>query len=147
MEPEEITNKLSDYPKVFADTPVFLYFFEENPDWLDLVVPVFELVEQKEIKLVTSTITTLEVITGFAQENDQESIENFKDMLKEFGVEVLNFERNHVKTAALLRAEYGFKTPDAIQLALTIEESIPAFITNDQQLTAVNKTEVFYLGN
>ena len=147
MEPEEVKNKLGDYSKVFADTPIFLYFFEENPDWIDSVIPAFELAEQKEIKLVTSTITTLEVITGFAQEDDQESIESFKDMLKEFGVEVLNFKREHVEVAAQLRAEHGFKTPDTIQLALTVEEDIPAFLTNDQQLTAVDKTEVFYLGN
>lgn len=146
MEPEQITEELADYARVFVDTPVFLYFFEENPDWLELVVPIFELTEQKKIKLVTSTITTLEVITGFAKKDDQESIEGFKDMLAEFGVEVLNFEKQHVETAARLRAEHGFRTPDAIQLALTIEEDIPAFATNDQQLTRTEETDVFYLG-
>lgn len=126
-----------------------MYFFEENEKWIDLATSVFELVEEKEIILTTSTITTLEVITGFKKEGVEEDIEKFEDMLKDFGIKVLNFERNHVEKAAQLRANYGFRTPDSIQLAIAAEEQIPGFVTNDEQLTTAegNNMEVVYLGD
>lgn len=149
MEQKKLRKQLSSYPKVFADTPIFLYFFEENKRWEETVETIFKLAEQKEFKLVTSTITTLEVITGLKKEKAEEEIKKFKDMLEDFEVEVLDFEEDHVELAARLRADYGFKTPDSIQLAITIEEQISAFVTNDKQLTSIENenTKVVYLGD
>lgn len=149
MEQKKLKEQLSPYGKVFADTPVFLYFFEENEKWIDLAASVFELVEEKEIRLITSTITTLEVITGLKKEGVKEDVESFENMLKDFEIKVLDFKQSHVGKAAQLRSDYGFKTPDSIQLAIAIEEQIPGFITNDKQLTTIEEenTKVVYLGD
>lgn len=148
MGQKKLKKQLSSYSKVFVDTPVFLYFFEENEEWIDLAVIIFELAEEKEVKIVTSTITTLEVITGLKKEGVKQEVEEFEDMLKDFGIEVLNFRRKYVKKAAQIRADYGFKTPDSIQLAIAAKEGIPVFVSNDKELTSIEgEMEVVYLGN
>lgn len=70
-------------------------------------------------------------------------------MLSDFEVEELDFKEKHVDLTAQLRADYGFKTPDSIQLFITIEEQIPAFITNNKRLTSIKKenAKVVYLGD
>lgn len=149
MGQKELKKQLSSYGRVFIDTPAFLYFFEENEEWINLVTSIFELAEDKEIKIVTSTITTLEVITGLKKEGAKHEVEEFQDMLKDFEIEVLNFGQKYVEKAAQLRADYGFKTPDSIQLAIAAKEQTPAFISNDKQLTLMEEDnmEVVYLGN
>ena len=39
--------------------------------------------------------------------------------------------------AARLRAEYGLRTPDAVQVATTLVEKVEGFISNDAQLKKV----------
>ena len=47
--------------------------------------------------------------------------------------------------AAVLRSRYGIKTPDAIQLAIAIENDATLFITNDKRLKNVSEIEVLVL--
>ncbi len=47
--------------------------------------------------------------------------------------------------AAELRAKYGIKPPDAIQLASVIYRNSDVFITNDQRLDAVDEIKVLTL--
>ena len=47
--------------------------------------------------------------------------------------------------AAELRAKYGIKTPDAIQLASVIFKNGDVFITNDNRLDAVEEINVLTL--
>ena len=45
-------------------------------------------------------------------------------------------------TSAKLRAQYGIKTPDAIQLAIGIENNGSLFITNDKALKKIKEIKV-----
>lgn len=47
--------------------------------------------------------------------------------------------------AAELRARYGFRLPDALQLAVAIEERCEAFLTNDRRLARVTELRVLVL--
>ena len=49
--------------------------------------------------------------------------------------------------AAELRAKYGIKTPDAIQLASVISKNGEVFITNDERLDAVKEIKVLTLSD
>ncbi len=44
------------------DTVAFIYFIEENPEFLPLLEPVFEQVDRGQRKIVTSSVTLLEVL-------------------------------------------------------------------------------------
>ena len=47
--------------------------------------------------------------------------------------------------AAELRAEYGIKTPAAIQFAIAMENNATLFVTNDMDLKRVRGIEVLVL--
>ena len=47
--------------------------------------------------------------------------------------------------AAQLRAKYGFRTPDAVQLASVIQKKGDVFITNDRGLKNVKEIKILTL--
>src|SRR5439155_10564186 len=47
---------------VGLDTVAFIYFIEEHPDYLPLLDPIFEAVDQGALHVVTSSLTLLEVL-------------------------------------------------------------------------------------
>jgi len=47
-----------------------------------------------------------------------------------------------VERATLLRADYNFKTPDALHLASGIEENADVFVTGDGQLVRCKEIRV-----
>jgi hypothetical protein len=49
------------------------------------------------------------------------------------------------RRAADLRADYRFRTPDAIQLAAALVQGATAFLTNDKKLKPVSEVEVLIL--
>lgn len=49
--------------------------------------------------------------------------------------------------AAIIRANYNIKTPDALQLATAIIHQADYFLTNDEQLKRVNDLEIITLSN
>jgi len=49
--------------------------------------------------------------------------------------------------AAELRANYGLRTPDALQIAIAIENNGTLFITNDKGLEKIKEVEVLVLDN
>lgn len=48
-------------------------------------------------------------------------------------------------TAAALRARYGLKTPDALQVATALTENCEAFLTGDKGLRRVTELRVLVL--
>jgi predicted nucleic acid-binding protein len=48
-------------------------------------------------------------------------------------------------TAARLRAKYGLRTPDALQIATAIAESATGFIGNDRAFERVTEVEILLL--
>lgn len=47
--------------------------------------------------------------------------------------------------AAQIRAEYGFKSPDALQLAIAVHHSADYFLTNDKRLISFKELEIIIL--
>jgi predicted nucleic acid-binding protein len=47
--------------------------------------------------------------------------------------------------AAVIRAKYGFKTPDSLQLATAIVRKADYFLTNDIALKQINEIKVIVL--
>jgi len=47
--------------------------------------------------------------------------------------------------AAILRASYGLKTPDAIQLATALISASDAFLTNDEGMPGIEGVQVLIL--
>lgn len=58
------------------------------------------------------------------------------------GIEIVDITTSIAEQAAMLRAKYGLRTPDAIQLATSIEVAADIFLTNDTRLESVSEIAV-----
>ncbi|HET7321991.1 MAG TPA: PIN domain-containing protein, partial [Longimicrobiaceae bacterium] len=54
-------------------------------------------------------------------------------------------DRSQLRTAAQLRARYGVRRPDALQLAAAVSTGCTAFLTNDRRLPNIAGMKVVTL--
>jgi predicted nucleic acid-binding protein len=93
---------------------------------------------------VTSVLTITELLTGPYKSKNFQLVEEYRSTL--FSFPNLTFREMDYEIAnqtAQLRAEYGLKTPDAIQLATALLEKADVFITNDTDFKRVKFPVVF----
>ena len=128
---------------VALDTAPLIYFIEEHPDFLPIVAPFFEALDDGDLEVVTSTITLLEVLVHPLRESNHEVVEQYRDVLiNAQGITLVDVSADVAIAASSLRASYGIKTPDAIQLATAIQNGATAFLTNDSALKKVVELQV-----
>ena len=62
------------------------------------------------------------------------------------GFTVMEINTEIAELTAKIRAEFRFKLPDALRLAIFEYNNCDFFVTNDKQLKAYNKSKVYILG-
>lgn len=131
---------------VFLDTAPLIYFIEKNSRYLDVVKPVIELIVSQQAKGMTSTITLLEVLVLPLREGNKKLAEKYKTiLLSSNDLETCEISNTISERAAIIRAKYGFKTPDSLQLATAIVRKADYFLTNDIALKQANEIKVIVL--
>jgi len=128
------------------DTMVFIYHFEENQVYSSLTFSIFESLEKGNFNAVTSILTLLEILVKPKKENNSLLTERYKLLLETFpNLQVKNINENIADIASSLRANYNINTPDAIQIATSLEEKADIFITNDVTLKKISEIKVLLL--
>lgn len=133
---------------VGLDTDPLIYFIEEHPTYLESMRYFFEAVDRGDFNVITSTVTLLEVLVQPFRHNNAELADEYRDiLLNSANLSTAGISEPVAERAAKLRAEYDIRTPDAIQLALAIEEGASFFVTNDAGLPAVSPLNLLVLDN
>ncbi|MEI6825823.1 MAG: PIN domain-containing protein [Desulfuromonadales bacterium] len=131
---------------IFIDTAPLIYFIEKNSRYLDVVKTVIELIVSQKAKGMTSTITLLEVLVLPLREGNKKLAEKYKTiLLSSNDLETCEISNVISERAAIIRAKYGFKTPDSLQLATAIVKKADYFLTNDIALKQMNEIKVIVL--
>ena len=131
---------------VFIDTAPLIFFIEKNPKYSAIVKPVVALIDSGQAKGLTSTITLLEVLVLPLREGNKKLADAYRSiLLSSKNLETCEISNAISEKAAALRAKYGFKTPDSIQLATAIIRRMDYFLTNDLALKQVNEIKVVVL--
>jgi predicted nucleic acid-binding protein len=92
-------------------------------------------------------VTLLEVLVKPLQQGQKAIAEQYRDILTTApGIELFDVTSVIAEQAALLRAKYSLRTPDAIQVATCIELRADYFLTNDNRLKAVSETMAVAVG-
>ena len=119
---------------VTVDTAPIIYFLQDHP----LFAPVFEAAERGDLGIVISAITLTEVLTGPLKAGDEVSASRYRVALtRSPGWALLPVSEEVAATAAPFRAEFGLRTPDAIQIATTVASRSHALITSDKAFKKV----------
>jgi uncharacterized protein len=120
---------------VYCDSVIVIY-------WLDHVGPYqvrsnqrMMMLQSAADKIAISDLTRLECRVGPLKRKDGAAIAAFDRFFSRSDLWLLPMTSAVFDRAAILRASLGFKTPDALHLAVAIEGGCDRFLTNDSRLS------------
>jgi len=135
---------LVSYKRIGLDTNVLIYYIEEHPIFLKKIEPLIEKIVQGKAIGITSYVTLLELLVKPLREGRLDLVDQYKIILTQ-QLEMVQMDEAVSIKAAQLRAKYGFRTPDAIQLASVIRKKGDVFITNDRGLKHMKEIKILTL--
>lgn len=144
MSPGKPVRVTAERQRTYAlDTNIFIYHFEENPEYVSFTAGLFEKIESGRIRAVTSVLTLHEIFTGARKAGDERLVVLYRDLLGSFpNLHMMPFDADIAEISSGLRARYGIPTPDAIQIATAIHQKAETFISNDERLARINEIKV-----
>lgn len=133
---------------VAVDTAIFIYFIEEEPRFLPIILPLFQAADQGHRELVTSALTLLEVLVVPYRAGNRLLADRYEALLgRSRGIRMIDLTRDQLTAAAQLRASTGVKTPDALQLVAALSAGCATFVTNDRRLPKIPGLKVLQLAS
>lgn len=144
MSPKVPLRITSERQKVLAlDTNIFIYHFEENPVYSPYTEDLFDRIDSGRVRAITSALTLHEILTGARKAGKAELVTLYRNLLGSFpNLSFVPFDVNVADISSDLRARYGLRTPDAIQIATAIQHRADAFVTNDAGLRRVKEIRI-----
>ena len=134
--------------RVAVDTAIFIYFIEENPQFLPQIRPLFKEADQGKRELITSALTLLEVLVVPYRAGHRLLAEHYEALLtRSRGIRLIELSRDQLRAAAQLRAATSIKTPDALQIVAAISAGCTTFLTNDRRLPPVPGLRILELAS
>ncbi len=134
------------YNRIGLDTNVLIYYIEEHPVYLKKVEPLIDRIVEGRATGITSYVTLLELLVKPIKEKRFDLVEQYKEILTN-ELDMVPLDESVSLKAAELRAKYGIRTPDAIQLASVMSKKGEVFITNDERLDVVKEIKVLTLND
>jgi predicted nucleic acid-binding protein len=134
---------LARHRRIALDTSVFIYYLESNPAYVDLAGEVFAWLEGSSNTAVTSTLTMTELLVHPYRASNEWLVNQYYGLLSLFpNLEWVAPDLAIADAAALVRARYHLRTPDALQVATAIRGGASAILTNDSDIARVPEVEV-----
>ena len=137
---DEFSKRLAKAKVIGLDTPIFIYFLENNARYGPLAQLTFNGIEKGKWHGVTSTITLMEITVRPWQLGRESAAREYEAVLVHFpNLSVVDVDRNVARAAAQLRAKYNVSPPDALQVAASLSYGAKAFLTNDKRLSRLQE--------
>lgn len=131
---------------VAIDTACFIYFAEAHERHASVLRPLFAAADAGALQLVTSTVSLLEVLVVPYRVGATELAARYELLLtRSRGITLAGAGAAEARLAAQLRAQYGVRTPDALQLATGLLARCTAFVTNDRDIPPIPDLPVIQL--
>ena len=137
---DEFSKRLAKAKVIGLDTPIFIYFLENNERYGPLAQLTINGIEKGKWQGVTSTITLMEITVRPWQLGRESAAREYEAILVHFpNLSVVDVDRNVARAAAQLRAKYKVSPPDALQVAASLSFGAKAFLTNDKRLSRLQE--------
>lgn len=129
--------------RLYFDASTIIYSVERVPPFRTTVVERIEQVEQTSNgAIITSRLSRLECRIKPLRDGSVRLLEQFDEFFRNPLVRLVDVNASIIEQVTELRAQYGFKTPDAIHLATAIGEGADRFLTGDESLRRCTEVEV-----
>lgn len=140
---DRIVEALGSTRRIGIDTPVFIYYIEQSSSRATAAAAILRAVEDGRFESITSVITMLEVTIRPLRLGRVEVADAYEALLGDIpNLSIVNLDARVARIGAELRATYGLRTPDAMQIAACLAHGAEAFITNDRRLRRVTEIDV-----
>ena len=132
-----------EFNRVFLDTSIFIYFFEDNEKFGDKVDNFFAYCLQSNVEFVSSIITHMEFCVRPYELKKYKLIDKFQQFLKDLNIHLFDVDFRIADLASRLRGKHkALKGMDAIQIATAIYSNCDTFVTNDKKLKDINEIKI-----
>ncbi|SRR5216683_1592518 len=142
----KLDDALHGVSRLAFDTAPIIYFVEANPAYDKVVSNIFNRVAVGELEGWTSVISLSEVLVQpfFSGRNDLQNA--YRELLlKSSNFHTLPISATVAENAARMRAAYGLRLPDAIQVAFALDTGCQAMVCNDRSMRRVTELQVLIL--
>ncbi len=134
------------HKRIFLDTAPLIYFIEGHSVYQEKLLGLFKANDDGNLDFLASSITLLEVLVKPLRDGKPKLVSRYKNILLNApGINIIEISVGIAEKAAELRAKYGLKTPDSLQLACAITNGADYFLTNDFRLSIVTEIAVITL--
>lgn len=134
---------LKRFKKIGLDSNIFSYQFHRDPQFGPFTKAIFDELSADKLQAITSVITLIEILSV---KTSLSKIKQLKDLfLRTPNLIIFDVGQDIALEAAKIRRKYGFRTPDAIQLATAKLNRARAYITNDERLKNYKGLKVIVL--
>jgi predicted nucleic acid-binding protein len=119
--------------RVFWDTNLFIYLFEDRGEPADRVASLRGRMLERGDELLTSTLTIGEILVKPVRAGRTDLARQYEQRIAQVAT-IVAFDTDAARAYAGVRTDTGIKGPDAIQLACAAAAHTNLFITNDERL-------------
>ena len=121
--------------RVFWDSNLFIYLFEQHPVFSGGVKSLLSRMEVRGDQLFTSALSVGEVLAKPYEQGDMARCTRYENAIIQAAV-ILPFDLSAARQFAKLRAQRAIRIrpPDAMQLACAGTAGMDLFLTNDSRL-------------
>ncbi|HVA90439.1 MAG TPA: PIN domain-containing protein [Chloroflexota bacterium] len=117
---------------LYLDTNCIIYSVERTAPYADILLPLWQDASIGSIRLVTSSLTLLEVIVGPLRAGDELLEVGYRRLLQQTtDPRLISITDVILEKAARIRATLRLRTPDAIHAATALSEGCTHLLTND----------------
>jgi predicted nucleic acid-binding protein len=142
----KLPRRLAGRKGVVLDTMVFIYLFEDSPQFGSVSEFIIEQGRLGKFESIVTPVTAAEIMLKPLQNKRYDLADRYRLALRSMQNVVpvaLSFETGLL--AGSLRAKYGLPLPDMIQVACAMQSKPPTLITNDKAMEQMEEAEVFLL--
>lgn len=125
--------------RVFWDSNLFIYLFEQHPQFSVGVKSLLSRMEFRGDQLFTSALSVGEVLAKPYELGDMARCSKYESAMQQAAV-ILPFDLSAARQFAKLRAQPALRVrpPDAMQLACAGTAGMDLFLTNDARLHSLH---------
>jgi predicted nucleic acid-binding protein len=137
---------LPDYARIYIDTSVVIYTIEVNPNYWQLLQPLWQKFQAGQIELIASELILMESLVIPLRQSNANLIDTYEQLLLSSVLQLIPISQTILREAARLRATTpSLRTPDAIHIATASTLGCTQFLTNDRQLSVVTSLPIVIL--
>lgn len=139
----KLIDSLQGVTRLFLDTAPVIYYIEKHPQYFSIVKPIFDRIDNSLLVAVTSPVTLSECLVIPYRLGQIQIQQLFINQLVNGNNTLFKpIDLDIAQQAAELRSRYNLALLDAYQVAIAIEASCEAFLTNDIALKRINELRV-----